>query len=231
MFRNGLSNRAILAGIVFFVAIVSTSLLYSWHIHNTGKAELELTKQHVQHLTETQTHTQTATKPPQSETTESGLWHGDESHTVSHKVTETPDINERTSDTPETHEPHPHDLLSEAEHQRLHAELRAEVEQKKAERQEMRKAMSDITNQLKAIESEYRNVYTMTPQEFLAMTNTEQKHFLGRAHKFDLAINEVKEQIVATPQWMWEHVGKKHPDLKARLVTIPSIYGLFRRLQ
>ena len=41
MLRNPLSSRAILAGLVFFVVVVSGSLLYSWHVRRTTEAEFQ----------------------------------------------------------------------------------------------------------------------------------------------------------------------------------------------
>jgi len=40
MFRDLLSSRLIQAGLVFFVLVVSGSLIYSWHVHRTTEAEL-----------------------------------------------------------------------------------------------------------------------------------------------------------------------------------------------
>ena len=40
MFRDLLSSRMIQAGLVFFVLVVGSSLLYSWHVYRTTEAEL-----------------------------------------------------------------------------------------------------------------------------------------------------------------------------------------------
>ena len=40
MFGDLLSRRMIQAGLVFFVLVVGSSLLYSWHVHRTTEAEL-----------------------------------------------------------------------------------------------------------------------------------------------------------------------------------------------
>ena len=50
MFRDILSSRAILIGLVFFVLMVASSLLYSWHVRRTTEAELESTNRAVQAL-------------------------------------------------------------------------------------------------------------------------------------------------------------------------------------
>lgn len=51
MFRDILSgSRAIFIGLVFFVLIVGSSLLYSWHVHRTTNAELAETQRKVQPL-------------------------------------------------------------------------------------------------------------------------------------------------------------------------------------
>ncbi len=50
MFRDLLSSRAILIGVVFFIGVVGSSLLYSWHVRRGSEAELARTKQAVQHL-------------------------------------------------------------------------------------------------------------------------------------------------------------------------------------
>ncbi|MYB95516.1 hypothetical protein F4054_07935 [Candidatus Poribacteria bacterium] len=50
MFRDILSSRAILIGLVFFVLMVAGSLLYSWHVRRTTEAELESTNHAVQAL-------------------------------------------------------------------------------------------------------------------------------------------------------------------------------------
>ena len=51
MFYNLLSNRAIQVGILFFVLVVGGSLLYSWHVQQTTKAELAETRR-MQHPSE-----------------------------------------------------------------------------------------------------------------------------------------------------------------------------------
>ena len=43
MFRDLLSSRLIQVGLVFFVLVVSGSLLYSWHVHRTTDAEFART--------------------------------------------------------------------------------------------------------------------------------------------------------------------------------------------
>ena len=50
MFRDILSSRDLIAGVVFFVLIVSGSLLYSWHVRRTTEAELAQTNQSLQQL-------------------------------------------------------------------------------------------------------------------------------------------------------------------------------------
>ncbi len=44
MFRDILANRAILAGLAFFVLIVSGSLFYSWHVRRATEAEFAQTE-------------------------------------------------------------------------------------------------------------------------------------------------------------------------------------------
>lgn len=50
MFRDILSSRGIIFGLVFFVLIVSGALLYSWHIRRTSAAEMAQTNQSLQKL-------------------------------------------------------------------------------------------------------------------------------------------------------------------------------------
>ncbi len=50
MFRDILTNRLFLAGLVFFVLIVSGSLFYSWHVRRTTEAEFAQTDVFLQHL-------------------------------------------------------------------------------------------------------------------------------------------------------------------------------------
>ena len=45
-----ISKQGILAGLFFFLLVVGSSLLYSWHVHRTTKAELEQTNRAVQTL-------------------------------------------------------------------------------------------------------------------------------------------------------------------------------------
>ncbi len=52
MFRDILSNRLFLTSIVFFVVIVSCSLIYSWRVHKSSEEAVELTRQQVQRLEE-----------------------------------------------------------------------------------------------------------------------------------------------------------------------------------
>lgn len=50
MLRDILSSKAIQAGFVFFVLVVGSSLLYSWHVHHTTAVELTSTDQFLQQL-------------------------------------------------------------------------------------------------------------------------------------------------------------------------------------
>lgn len=50
MLRDILSNRGLIAGLVFFVLVVGGSLLYSWYVHRTTDAELAETQRKTQSL-------------------------------------------------------------------------------------------------------------------------------------------------------------------------------------
>ena len=50
MFRNILSSRGLIVGVVFFVMSVGGSLLYSWHIRRNDAAEMARTNQFLQQL-------------------------------------------------------------------------------------------------------------------------------------------------------------------------------------
>ena len=50
MLGSLISNRGILAGLVFFVVVVGSSLLYSWHVHRTTESEVAHTRRAVQVL-------------------------------------------------------------------------------------------------------------------------------------------------------------------------------------
>lgn len=65
MFRNILSSRGLIVGVVFFVVCVGGSLLYGWHVRRNSAAEMARTDQSLQQLRnkkETRT-TQDATVP------------------------------------------------------------------------------------------------------------------------------------------------------------------------
>lgn len=69
MFRNILSSRGLIVGIVFFVVCVGGSLLYSWHVRRNSAAEMARTDQSLQQLRnkkETRT-TQGTTVPTDAE--------------------------------------------------------------------------------------------------------------------------------------------------------------------
>ena len=57
MFRDFLSNRAIFAGLVFFMVIVGSSLICSWHARRAIDAELARTNPVLQHVNRNETHT------------------------------------------------------------------------------------------------------------------------------------------------------------------------------
>lgn len=59
MFRDILSSRAIFAGLVVFVLLVSGSLFYYWHVQYTSKAEFQRSERFLQEL-ETQNPTRSA---------------------------------------------------------------------------------------------------------------------------------------------------------------------------
>ena len=70
MFRDVLSNRGLIAGLVVFVLIVSGSLLYSWHVRRASEAEFQRGDRFLQGLekkSETRTETP-ATQPVEIET-------------------------------------------------------------------------------------------------------------------------------------------------------------------
>ncbi len=72
MFRTILSNRGLVAGILFSVFIVSGSLLYSWHVRRTTETDLTLQVSETQQATQTATETNTPTEDTTpSETIES----------------------------------------------------------------------------------------------------------------------------------------------------------------
>ena len=50
MFRGLLSNRAILAGLVFFMGIVAGSLMYTWHVERDIQAEKARTQKFMRQL-------------------------------------------------------------------------------------------------------------------------------------------------------------------------------------
>ena len=231
MFRNGLSNRAILGGIIFFVAIVSASLLYSWHIHNTSKAELELTKQHVQHLTETEeteTHTENTTKQPSGETTETGHWHNGEWHAASHKemkeTTETPieETAQEKFDREMQEEAARKDQII-AEYQQRNAELEAQLEAVKA----YQEIVYPIVKKSKEIASEFSDISAMNPKKYLGLSETAQKAFLQRCIAYDFAIEEFRELIKSTPQQVQDKIA---PEKIHRLNDLPSVAEFYGRL-
>ena len=92
MFRDILSSRAILTGFVFFLLIVSGSLLYSWHVRRTTEAESQRSDRLSQRL-EKQNKTRTAktVKVPKNTETPSFVDTHDETEALPHE-TETPDI-------------------------------------------------------------------------------------------------------------------------------------------
>ena len=57
MFRDILSSRAIFAGLVFFMLIVGSSLIYSWHARRAIDTELARTDTVLQHVNRNETHT------------------------------------------------------------------------------------------------------------------------------------------------------------------------------
>ena len=83
MFRDFFSSRAILAGLVFFVLTVCSSLLYSWHVRSSSQEAAEQTKEATQQLAEKNRMRAAEEKPPPSgETAQSGHWHGDVWHST-----------------------------------------------------------------------------------------------------------------------------------------------------
>ena len=69
MFRDMLSSRGIIFGLVFFVLIVGGSLLYSWHVRRNSAAEIARTSQSLQQLGDRK-ETRTAQDPTVSTNSE-----------------------------------------------------------------------------------------------------------------------------------------------------------------
>lgn len=89
MFKYLFSDRLFICALVFFVLTVGSSLLYSWQVRHTGKADLERTQQALRSL-EDNILKQTppvAKPPPPVEIGQSGAWNVDVS--PSHAETET----------------------------------------------------------------------------------------------------------------------------------------------
>ncbi len=63
MFRDLFTTRAILAGGLFFVLVVASSLLYSWHIRSQTAAELARSVQVIQQLERGEAHTSHDAEP------------------------------------------------------------------------------------------------------------------------------------------------------------------------
>lgn len=117
---------------------------------------------------------------------------------------------------------HPHDRLSEAEHQQWHAALRAE---KAAERANIREAGRLLLSDLETVMATYADVYNMRPEKFLAMTDAEQDDFLRRAGEFDSEMAAVKE-ILSQPHLsgiLEERYGERY----TRFMGLPSFLELY----
>lgn len=131
MLKDVLTNRLVLGGLACLVLLIVGCTLYLKHVENAR--EFARTAEIVKRYNEQ--NSETASSPEGIKFAQGGHFHEDGTwHPEPHPPAATPEaaqVLEHQRPVSKTHETHPHDLISESEHQRLHAALR----EKKAEKQ------------------------------------------------------------------------------------------------
>ncbi len=110
------------------------------------------------------------------------------------------------------------------------AQLEAEIKVVKTKNAERTKNLSRITEKGKEIVTAFPDVLTITSEKFLAFSETEQEEFLIRSAEYDVAVEELKNIVASTPQWILDELEERQPGAIDEFMNLPYLSNLLPEL-
>ncbi len=110
------------------------------------------------------------------------------------------------------------------------AAIRAEFEALKAKDAERTEYLSRITEKGKEFVAQFPDMLEMTPEKYLALSETEQEKFLLRCVEYDLLIENIQEIINSMPQWILDECDDSQPGAIDEFLNLPSLTELYGSL-
>ena len=165
--------------------------------------------------------TQMETAP--RDTAQGGHFHGDGTFHVEPHRKATP---ENKEETPQ--EKFDREMLEKmAQKDQKIAALKAEIEAIKARDAERTKYLSQITEKGKEFAANFQDVLAMTPDKYLALSETQQEDFLSRCVEYDLFIKDMQGIIHSMPQWVIDELNDLRPGEVDDFLTLPLLHELY----
>ena len=169
-----------------------------------------------------ETQTETAT----SDTAQGGHSHADRTFHVEPHRKATPQNKEETPQ-----EKFDREMLEKmAQKDQKIAALKAEIEAIKARDAERTEYLSQITEKGKEFAANFQDVLAMTPDQYLALSETQQEDFLLRCVEYDLFVEDMQGIIHSMPQWVIDELNDLRPGEVDEFLNLPLLHELYGRL-
>lgn len=127
--------------------------------------------------------------------------------------------------------------LQEAKQQQKAAEAitaaaKAELAALKEQDAEFSEILSVITEKARAIAETdfYAAVLGMTPEKFIGLSESDKADFLLHCADYDIAVDEIKQVIVESPQWAIDRMKSRRPETINSFINAPSLILIYGRL-
>ena len=110
------------------------------------------------------------------------------------------------------------------------AKYKAELDTLKAKDAERTEYLSRITEKGKEFVAQFSDVLEMTPEKYLALSETEQEEFLLRCVEYDFFVEEVQGIVNSMPQWVRDELDDERPGEIDDFLNLPLLTELYGRL-
>ena len=107
---------------------------------------------------------------------------------------------------------------------------RDEIEAIKARNAERTKYLSQITEKGKEFAANFQDMLAMTPDQYLALSETQQEDFLLRCVEYDLFVKDMQGIIRSMPQWVIDELNDRRPGEVDEFLNLPLLHELYGRL-
>lgn len=181
---------------------------------------------------ETQTETTTDQSKIQTETAKSNTAEGGHSHADGTFQEET-EQEKKARLMQRLAEVEAKTKVAEAKTKAYRAETKAyrdEIEAIKAKNAERTKYLSQITEKGKEIVAAFPDVLAITSEKYLAFSETEQEEFLFRSVEYDVVVDELKNIVASTPQWVLNELEERQPGAIDDFLNLPYLSDLLPEL-